>query len=295
MLVSKLKYFILDVFANTPYSGNPLGVFFDFGVLSSQEMQKIARELNFSETTFITSSQRVDGGYPVRIFTPTHEIPFAGHPTLGTAYILHRYLESISTEDVLLNLSIGQIPVSFLDNEYWMMQQQPVFGNYFSPEILANVLGISSNAIMTDWPIVEVSTGLPFLLVPLTSLEWVRKVYIQKDVYERFARSTMARGIAVFCQEGYEAHQQVAMRVFVPELGIPEDPATGSAAGCLAAYLLKFHPQQHSKLMITLGQGYEIDRTSEIKIQAIFDGQSYQIRVGGKVQEIAQGEWNIFR
>lgn len=288
-----IKFFILDVFAHQPYAGNPLGVFLDYGTLSVQEMQKIARELNFSETTFITSHQKVDGGYPVRIFTPASEIPFAGHPTIGTAYVLHRYLSSDFSGQLLLNFPVGQIPVSYLNNEYWMTQQQPVFGASFSGNNLAGVLGLSENDFMNDLPIIEVSTGLPFIVVPLKSLEALEKTRILQEEYNRFAASTTAKGIMVFCEEGHEIHQQAAVRVFVPQLGIPEDPATGSAAGCLAAYLLKFHPHYRTGLSLTLGQGYEMGRPSEIKIQAKFEGSSYQLRVGGKVKEIAQGAWNI--
>jgi len=288
-----LEYFILDVFTNQPYAGNPLGVFLNYGNLTEQEMQKIARELNFSETTFINSLHKEAGGYPVRIFTPTREIPFAGHPVIGAAHILHRYIEQAGADTILLNLPIGQIPVSVAENTYWMTHQQPIFGKELSKELLSRVLRLSSNAFASDLPVVEVSTGLPFTLVPLRSIEAVGRANLDPVEYKSFADSVTAKGIMVFCEKGYDPHQHLAARVFVPHLGVPEDPATGSAAGCLAAYLLKFHPHYDSTLSLTLGQGYDIGRPSEIKIHAKFDGHLYHIQVGGRVKEIAHGKWNI--
>ncbi|MCX7987280.1 MAG: PhzF family phenazine biosynthesis protein [Bacteroidales bacterium] len=286
-----ISYHIIDVFAPKPYSGNPLGVFFDFGKLRSEEMQKIAKELNFSETTFITSSSKQDGSFPIRIFTPASEIPFAGHPTLGTAYILLKYLESSSCKKIFLSLPVGNIPVSVEDDEFWMTQQQPEFGRELPKQLLENVLGLQSSDFIESYPVMEVSTGLPFTIVPLNSLDALKKASVEEKAYHVFIQTAKAKGILVYCSEPYETHHQIAARVFVPYLGIPEDPATGSAAGCLAAYLLKINP--NAQIDLNIGQGYEIGRPSEIKIKAYFEDGKYHIRVGGVVKEIAKGEWNI--
>ena len=172
--MSKPKFFITDVFTDKKYGGNPLATFIDCESLSDQEMQQIAKEINFSETTFITSRQPKDGGYDVRIFTPNAEVEFAGHPTLGTAYIIREKLRLTTANEVALNLRIGKIPVTFSEDsalvtQLWMKQMPPQFGKTIGAGILARVLGIAVTDIDMQSPIEEVSTGFPTLIVPLAS------------------------------------------------------------------------------------------------------------------------------
>ena len=176
----KPKFFITDVFTNKKYGGNPLATFVDCESLSDQEMQKIAKEINFSETTFITSRQPQDGGYDVRIFTPNAEVEFAGHPTLGTAYIIREKLRLTTASEVILNLRVGKIPVTFSEtsantSQLWMKQMPPKFGKKFESAILARVLGIAASEIDLHSPIEEVSTGFPTLVVPLLNLAAIKQ------------------------------------------------------------------------------------------------------------------------
>jgi trans-2,3-dihydro-3-hydroxyanthranilate isomerase len=286
-----MTFYLVDVFGNTRYSGNQLAVFLDIGSLATDEMQLIAREINFSETTFVVSREKHDGGYPVRIFTPDEEIDFAGHPTLGTAYIINKYLENEKPGTVNLNLKAGQIPVINNKEEWWMKHNQPQFGKNMTGELLADVLGLNTNDIDERFPIQEVSTGLPFTIVPLRTKSALRKIRVNPDEYRKFLSQTWAKGILVFSPEAYKDHQDLSSRVFVDYLGIPEDPATGSATGCLAAYLLKNRMFGVGPLVMLIGQGYEIGRPSELKIKAEITGNEYDINVGGKVIEIATGEW----
>lgn len=288
-----MRFFLVDVFGNTRYSGNQLAVFLDFGTLEASEMQSIAREINFSETTFITAEEKANGGYPVRIFTPVEEIAFAGHPTLGTAFILARYLEKENPEQVLLNLKIGQIPVSNEGDLWWMKQNQPHFGAVLDIWTVAELLGLDHHDVDHRFPIQEVSTGLPFTIVPLTTMDALKKAKINADKYWNFIRTSTANGFLVFCPEVYEKNHDLSSRVFVDYLGIPEDPATGSATGCLAAYLSLYRVFGNSPLEMTIGQGYEIGRPSELKIKVKQTVKDYDIFVGGRVIEVAEGVWKV--
>lgn len=287
-----MKFYILDVFGTTKYTGNQLAVFMDFGELISSEMQEIASEINFSETTFILSNKIENGGYPVKIFTPASEIGFAGHPTLGTAYIVQKYLSNTEAKHINLNYSVGQIPVEIENVTFWMTQNQPEFGKELSKPLLANVLGIDVSDIDSSLPILEVTTGLPFTIVPLKCKEALTKCRIKLSEYDAFIEQTWAKGILVYFNEGHEPEQQISTRVFVNYLGIPEDPATGSATGCLAAYLLKNNCYNTSNINLTVGQGYEMGRPSSLRIKASKNNKGYAIKVGGQVLEIAEGNWN---
>lgn len=286
-----MTFYFLDVFGQSRYSGNQLAVFRDAGNLSPDEMQKIAREINFSETTFITAAAGNDGGFPVRIFTPGSEVDFAGHPTLGTAYIIHKYLQNSREDIVTLHLKAGQIPVTFHDDLLWMKQNQPQFGKKIEKEPIAELLGLRTDEILAGYPIEEVSTGLPFIIVPLKSLESLKRARVNFNKYPDFIQDSWAKGIMIFCPEGHESRQDLSTRVFVDYYGIPEDPATGSATGCLAAWLIKYGVFGKSGVEMTIGQGYEIGRPSELLINASMKEDQYEIYVGGKVFEVATGEW----
>ena len=288
-----MTFYLADVFGTNNYTGNQLAVFFDFGELSALEMQKIAREINFSETTFVTSRETMNNGYPVRIFTPGQEIEFAGHPVLGTAAIISRYLEDGNSPVVRLNLKAGQIPVTFADGILWMRHNQPYFGRIMDPGEVSGMLGLEPDQIDDRFPIQEVTTGLPFTIIPLKTLDDLKRASVQLKTYNDFISKTWAKGIQIFSQQAYEEHHHLSCRVFVNYLGIPEDPATGSAAGCLAAYLVNHMMFGSGQIEKTIGQGYEIGRPSEIRIKAQVTGNEYEVYVGGKVFEIAKGEWKV--
>lgn len=288
----KLAFYIVDVFAEKKYAGNQLAVFRQAGEISGAEMQTIAREINFSETTFILSDEPNNGGFDVRIFTPKEEVPFAGHPTLGTANIIHSQILCGKSNDLRLNLKIGQIPVSFSDDGYgWMRQVQPVFGERHRAETLARITGVELSDIDERFPIQEVSTGMPFFIVPLKSLAALKKAKVDKDKYFDFIQHTAAKGILVFCPETHEPQNDISVRVFVDYHGVPEDPATGSGNGCLAGYLVKYRYFGKNVIDLRSEQGYEIGRPSLLLLKAEQDGEAIHISVGGKSIVVAQGEF----
>lgn len=291
--MNKPKFFITDVFTTKKYGGNPLATFIDCGALSDQEMQKIAKEINFSETTFVTSRQPKDGAYDVRIFTPNAEVEFAGHPTLGTAYIIRNKLCLTVANDVTLNLRAGKIPVSFTEgtSQLWMKQLSPKFGNRAELSALARLLGIAAPDINSALPIEEVSTGFPTLIVPLSNLDALKRAKINKDEYSALVHDAWAKVILVFSRESYEDNQQLSARVFADYYGIPEDAATGSSNGALAAYLAHHKIFGNSNIELNVGQGYEIKRPSTLALRTNRTKDELEVFVGGSVVEVAEGVW----
>jgi trans-2,3-dihydro-3-hydroxyanthranilate isomerase len=288
----RLPYYIVDVFAERKYTGNQLAVFRNAKEISSDEMQNIAREINYSETTFILSDEQKNGGFDVRIFTPKEEIPFAGHPTIGTAHIIKDKILQGNAESVVLNLKVGQIPVTFSQDGYcWMKQIQPIFGQQHQPEILANILNLDVSDMDERFPVEEVSTGLPFFIVPLKNITALKKAKVDKEKCFDLIKNTVAKGILVFCPETHEPQNNISVRVFVDYYGVPEDPATGSGNGCLAGYLVKHRYFGKDNINIRSEQGYEIERPSLLLLKAEQSSSNINISVGGKSIIMAQGEF----
>lgn len=289
-----LTFYLVDVFAEEKYTGNQLAVVRNAAGLSSVQMQRIANEMHFSETTFILSDEERNGGYDVRIFTPAREMPFAGHPTLGTAYIIRHTILGCDTGRVLLNLKVGQIPVAFEKNGekqeiLWMKQISPTFGKTFDALEISGMLNVDVNEIDSKHPVQEVSTGVPFIIVPLKTLDAVRRVRVDKSKQAELAGAALA-GILVFCPETYNEENSLNVRVFVDLFGIPEDPATGSGNGCLAAYLSYHQYFGHYLVNIAVEQGYEIGRPSVLHLKADSRKGKIHVYVGGKVVMVGSGE-----
>ena len=286
-----LPFYITDVFAEGPYAGNQLATVDNAADLTTEEMQQIALSFNFAETTFITGGNQTDG-FDVRIFTPAAELPFAGHPTLGTAFLLRRQLlaRSHSTKaatELCLNLGVGPIQVTFGDDDViWMRQPQPSFCDVLTVEQAAASLGLQSYQIDDRYPVQNVSTGVKFLIVPVKSLTDLRAIEVSQQ--------PCADAILAFCPGAYTPAQTLAARMFAASMGIVEDAATGSANGCLAAYLLEHNYFGKLEIDLKVGQGYEIKRPSQLYLRAAKTTEQpveFSINVGGRVRLVAQGEW----
>lgn len=294
--MSSLPISIVDVFTEQKYAGNQLAVVRDARGLSTSEMQAIAKEMHFSETSFILSDKKSQGGYDVRIFTPEKELPFAGHPTLGTAYVISQEIAKKQTYKIILNLKVGQIPVTITHADgkpdvLWMRQKQPTFGTIYDIKTIADTLNLDMADIDPAFPIQEVSTGIAAIIVPLRTLSAVKRARTNRDNYFQLVKDTEAKSILVFCPETYHRQNHLNVRVFVDYYGIPEDPATGSANGCLAAYLIKHQYFAQNQINIRVEQGYEIGRPSLLLLKAK-QGKSGKIdvNVGGKVIPVVEGE-----
>lgn len=268
---------LVDVFAESRYAGNQLAVVQDAAALDTADMQAIAREMNFSETTFVTAEDAL--GAQVRIFTPAEELPFAGHPTLGTAWVLRQ-----GRPQVTLHLAVGPVTVRFDDarDMGWFDAPAATLGEAVAPAIAADLLGLAPGELHPHLPPQQVSVGPHFLFVPLSSRDALRRARL--DLARHQARAT-ANGpselVFLFCEGGYSADADYAARLFFLAPDLREDPATGSANAALAAYL-----QHHLGRSIDaiVEQGFEIQRPSRLYLRA-----DPGVSVGGRVQLVARG------
>jgi trans-2,3-dihydro-3-hydroxyanthranilate isomerase len=284
---------ILDVFAEEKYTGNQLAVVTDAADLSTQEMLQITREFHFSETTFILAHSDTGNGYPVRIFTPAEEVPFAGHPTIGTAWAIRNLLNEKQPQHVTLDLKIGSITVSFSgDTDIgWMTTQSPSFSEPLAPDQLTHALQLPVDAIDTRFPVQVVSTGLPALIVPVTTLDYLQQARVHTERLSDLARQeSIGKCQLVFCPETLSPDNQLHVRVFCTLVDIPEDPATGSANSCLAGYLVTHQYFDTQAIDISVEQGHEIQRPSRLYLKASVNDDTFSIQVGGKVCLVAKGQ-----
>ncbi|HYB45052.1 MAG TPA: PhzF family phenazine biosynthesis protein [Nitrososphaerales archaeon] len=291
-----MRFYIVDVFGETRYTGNQLAVFRNARPLNGARMQAIAKEMNFSETTFILSDRERRGGFDVRIFTPNEELPFAGHPTLGTAFVIMREVLRKPVETVALNLKVGKIPVTaaYLRGKLdllWMRQKAPTFGAAVNPRKVAAALGLSEEEIDSRFPVEEVSTGLSFVIVPIRSRRVVKRCRVDLEKYGELMRDTSSTGIFVFCPEPYDGRNDFNARMFAPGAGVMEDPATGSANGCFAAYLVKHRYKGKPDVGVRVEQGYEIGRPSLLYLKAREREGAIEVNVGGRATMVAKGEF----
>jgi trans-2,3-dihydro-3-hydroxyanthranilate isomerase len=293
-------YAILDVFAEQSLEGNALAVFGDARGLSTAQMQAIARETNLMETAFVLPRDQAierERGVQVRIFTVREELPFAGHPTLGTAswlYLTHPVLAGQSF--ITLDLQAGPIPVSFthapanssqISGVFGTMRQNdPVFGSIHDRHAVARATGLAVDDFDDSLPIQTVSTGLPFCIVPLRSLEVASRLAIPQSMAQTYLSNTDAKFFHCITRaaSGSAAHWHARMQFYNGE-----DPATGSAAGCAIAYLVE-HGAVASGHATVLEQGIEILRPSHIHVRATRNGTRIEnVYVGGRTIPIATG------
>jgi trans-2,3-dihydro-3-hydroxyanthranilate isomerase len=286
---------IVDVFAEAPYGGNQLAVILRADDLTSDEMQRVALEMNFSETTFVSSAGNVEGGFPVRIFTPSLELPFAGHPTLGTAWVIRRYFAEGSPEVVRLNLGVGQVPVRFEKQEggselVWLLSPPIELGPTFQSETIAPALSLSRDDIDERVPIQRVSAGVSPTIVPLRGLDALRRSRLDLEAFAPLRREGLLPFLYLFSPEPRSAENDLSVRFFFDANGIREDPATGSAAACLGGYLLEHEYFPGKELYLRVEQGHEINRPSLLLLRARRTSGAPEITVGGHVIPSARGE-----
>jgi trans-2,3-dihydro-3-hydroxyanthranilate isomerase len=275
-----LRYEVWDVFTAKPFGGNPLGVFFDADGLTTEQMFALTREMNHSETTFVTKDRKV------RIFTATQELPFAGHPVLGTAFALQR--RNPSEKTVMVNVPQGAIPVTFSGSTAMMLQQKPEFRETHEAAVIAPMLGLKVEDLDAGYPIQNVSTGRPNLIVMVKTMAAMKGVrYNWAALTEYFAKGDVQRGIYLLTRDTIEKGSTVHARKITPRL---EDPATGSAAGCAAAYLAKFGIAGSGQT-VRMEQGHLMGRPSELLLSAVKagDGSVDQVQVGGSSVLVLEG------
>lgn len=288
----KLAFVQLDVFSSARFAGNQLAVFPDGRGLSDQQMQSIARETNLSETTFVFPGDPAierERGTRVRIFTVAEELPFAGHPTLGTAFALRG---SSQAKQVTLDLNVGSVPVRFEDTPQApafgeMTQVDPKFIGQHDREAVANAAGLAVEDFDPDLPIETVSTGVPFTVVPIRKLPRIRTLSLNQAGAAEYLAKTKGKFFYFVCRETVDVEARLHARMIFYN---GEDPATGSAAGCTAAWMVA-HGVARPDERVLIEQGIEMNRPSRIFVRASReDNRVVNVRVGGNAVEVSRGE-----
>ncbi len=296
------RFVQVDVFTNQIFGGNPLAVFLDARGLSDNEMQSIANEMNLSETTFVLPAEDANHAAKVRIFTTSYELPFAGHPTVGTAWVLgdQRMLPAGSTR-MVLELGVGPIAVRAEQTDQgefvWMDQGPASFGDVFEDrDAIAHALGLETEDLLPDAPVQQASTGSPFLYVPLRGKKAVDRVSPRLDAYrDCIARAGQGVRSAFMFAPDPGKNGAYCRMIGVGRGMLREDPATGSANGPLGAYLVKYGLARGEGIVEILSeQGTAMGRQSSIHLRVeAHDGQPGRVEVGGQVVPVFEGELRL--
>ena len=286
-----LRYEIVDVFAETPYAGNPLAVVRGGAQLDTPTLQAIAREMNLSETSFVVHDAAREGAFDVRIFTPAKELPYAGHPTLGTAFAIRAALLDDGVDELVLRLGIGPVRVRFApDGLVWLTAPRASFGPAPDTHAVAAALGLSADALDPRLPLEVATTGEHQLLVPIRDLAALRACRVDGAAYRRLRETGAPASLYAFTRQARDPRNHFSVRLFAPDAGVPEDPATGSAAGWLGAYLSRHRVLGAGDFDARIEQGHEIARPSLLHVRARGAGDALEVSVGGRVIPVARGE-----
>ena len=305
--MTEIEYYLVDVFTSLKYGGNQLAVFVDFeNKVSTENMLKIARELNFPEITFIKKNHN-NKKFDVRIFTPEYEVPFAGHPSLGTAFIISKYLLSTPKESITLNLKHSNISIDLtstndVDNSDFIMEQaEPEFITTYKHQEISDGLNMELDVLNIQKPIEEITTGLPYIIIPIINLEKINQIKLdsrkviefltKKKKYKTNSTTGLTTSLFFVTEETFEKSNSFNTRMFGIENGnLIEDAATGSANGCFLAYLLK---NESIRILATIEQGFQMNRKSYINLDGKLESKKYNLRIGGQVVDVSKGKWKI--
>jgi trans-2,3-dihydro-3-hydroxyanthranilate isomerase len=278
---------LVDVFTSRPLSGNQLCVVPEPIDVDEETMRALAKEIGFSETTFVTEA--AGDRYAMRIFTPGQELPFAGHPTLGTAFVL--VSEGRVTTPATQVIAAGEIPVEVEveANTAWMTQLPAEFGPIFPDrDLIASAIGLTTAELDPGRPVQTVSTGLPTTIVPVRDLETIRRARRNEHLVGEAVAASGGRDLYLFAPTA----EGVTARMFDSEFGIGEDPATGSAAGPLGAYLAEYGDLRETA-SISIRQGEHVERPSELHVEVDREGDAWRVRVGGGVHVVGRGAFEL--
>ena len=297
------QYYTADVFTDQQFGGNQLAVFPDARELPEALMPRIAREFNFSETTFVLPAREPAHARRVRIFTPGGELPFAGHPTIGTAFILATIgaipLSGDETR-IFLEEGVGAVPVMIRASAgrprfaQLSVAQLPRFGPPApAARELARVLGLKPNEVLDGVLLPEaVSCGVPFLFVPVRDRAALGRARVRLDEFDALLRDYWTSKVFLFCDQPELTGSHYRARMFAPSIGVPEDPATGSAAVAFGGYLAKRDQRTEGTLRWVLEQGFEMGRPSLLEVEVDKrDGAVTAVRVGGNSVLVSKGEF----
>jgi len=297
----KYSYVLVDVFTDRAFGGNQLAVFTDARGLTTEEMQAIAKEMNLSESSFVLPAHNAKSDFYIRIFTPALELPMAGHPTVGTAFVLaheHMLAELGTEKTIIFEEGVGLVPVTLKSQEgvlqsVVMRQPLPTFGPHFDdPAAIAQMLSLDEDDLVEELPLEVVSCGVPFLFVPVRNLAAMRSIHLQRDVWEEVLQGFAAPHIFAFTQEVEVAGSATHCRMFAPAMGIAEDPATGAAHGPFGSYLVrhKLIESATGRVEFISEQGFELGRPSFLQVAIEYKGEDITaVYVGGKSYYMGAG------
>jgi trans-2,3-dihydro-3-hydroxyanthranilate isomerase len=299
-----VPYLTVDVFTNRRFGGNQLAVFPDASAIAPELMQPIAREFNYSETTFVLPPTDPKHTARIRIFTPGGELQFAGHPTVGTAYVLASIGRIPLTKDltrIVFEEGVGPVPVAIRSSNnvptfaQLSVAQLPVHTPApATPDVLAAMLSLTAADLSPDMPAEAVSCGTPFLFVPLRDRRAVAKARVNTQLWDATLRGFITDKVFLFALDAELPGSQVRARMFGPGSGIPEDPATGSASVGLGGYLAIRDPRSDGTLTWRVEQGFEMGRPSILDVEV--DKQSGKVtaaRVGGESVLVCEGRMDL--
>jgi trans-2,3-dihydro-3-hydroxyanthranilate isomerase len=301
----RARYLTCDVFTDRVFGGNQLAVFPDASEIPPELMAPIAKEFNYSETTFVLPPDDPSHTAKVRIFTPGGELPFAGHPTVGTAHVL----AAIGTvrltgdrTDIVFEEKVGPIPVSIRSANgvptfaQLSVAQLPEVGPPPpSPDVLAPALSLSVDDFALGATMPEaVSCGVPFLFIPLKNRDAVRRASVRLDLFNAALADYTTSKVMIFAMDPELDGHDVRARMFAPSIGVPEDPATGSACSGLSGYLAARDPRRDGTLRWVVEQGFEMGRPSILELEADKkDGAITAVRVGGSTVMVCEGTFSL--
>jgi trans-2,3-dihydro-3-hydroxyanthranilate isomerase len=287
-----MTFFIVDVFTQHKYTGNQLAVVIDSEGLPSDTMQAIAAEMNFSETTFVAPAAAAGHGYRVRMFTPARELAFAGHPILGTAWVIRERLAVGQPSEVRLHLQSATVPVTFEHAAgagiAWFRAPAMTLGPTSDPAPMAAALGLDA-ADLGATPIQQVSAGTAAMIVPLRTLDALRRCRLNLDRYRPLLDAGFPPLVYVFCRETRAPDNQLSARFFFDAHGVREDPATGNGAAFLGHYLIQHRPYGPPPQSLRIEQGHEVRRPSLVHLRAGIPADTQAVFVGGSVVPVVEG------
>lgn len=287
-------FYIVDVFAEQPYAGNQLAVVIGDELPNSETMQRIAAETNYSETTFVSPELNANGSYAVRIFTPAREIDFAGHPVLGTAWVLKHYVMTNTAIEVPLELSIGAVTVTFEVSESgdeiaWFRAPSMSLGKSVDPEFMAAALGLATQDIDDTTPIQQVSAGTSAMIVPVRDFAALQRARLDLEAYAPLAAQGFPPLTYLFCSETQDPESDFCVRFFFEAHGVREDPATGNGAAFFGAYLLEHKTGSGGQFSLRIEQGHAVQRPSRILLKGQKEVNAETVYVGGQVIPVIEG------
>ncbi|OXB22503.1 phenazine biosynthesis protein PhzF [Flavobacterium tructae] len=285
-----LPFYIVDVFADKKYTGNQLAVFTEAENLSTEEMQQMAREINFAESTFITKLDREKNKAEIRIFTPAHEMQFAGHPIIGTSWVLINKIFDNSPENITLEVPIGPISIHQSEDLIWLKAAQPKFWDIYAKEDFTLFSNLKKEDFENQFPIQEVTTGSAFVMVGLSNKRALENLVLDKDKADEWMKNNCKTAHRALYFYYLEDSKLFSRMLCIEHNQLVEDAATGSASTCLQAFLLKYHLPQFEMINY---QGDYINRPSQIYFKGKLTENRFDIKIGGKAQFVAKGEWEV--